>query len=89
MFAEALVSRNIAGHARFALKDILFANSLMNLQNLLIVHHTDCGATHFTNEKIQGVLKNKFPGKEAEIDEIDFGAIEGGEYVLSLLSCCD
>jgi hypothetical protein len=33
----------------------------------------------FTNDKVKGILKERFPGEELEkeIEKVDFGAIEG------------
>jgi carbonic anhydrase len=43
----------------------------------MVIHHTDCGTTHFTNEQVRGVLsqRNEDAAKEAGIEGVDFGAI--------------
>jgi carbonic anhydrase len=43
----------------------------------MIIHHTDCGTTHFTNEGVRAVLTERDAGaaKEAGVEKIDFEAI--------------
>lgn len=43
----------------------------------MIIHHTDCGTTHFTNEGVRQVLceRNGQAAKTAGIESVDFGAI--------------
>ncbi|OKL58115.1 hypothetical protein UA08_06702 [Talaromyces atroroseus] len=78
---EALVFRNIAGHPQSCWKDIatldtflieFFKNS--GLEQLIVVHHTDCGSTVFTNDMIRQGLRKRLP-ESREIAEMDFGAV--------------
>lgn len=43
----------------------------------MIIHHTDCRSTHFTNEKVRSVLKQRDPRAAAEmkVESVDFGAV--------------
>lgn len=39
----------------------------------MIIHHTDCGTTHFTNEQVRGVVITRDP--EAKVENVDYGEI--------------
>ncbi|KAF4637924.1 hypothetical protein G7Y89_g147 [Cudoniella acicularis] len=69
-----LVMRNICGHVNPALNDILALDSFLTIKDILIIHHTDCGASHFTDAGIREDLKKRLPG-HAELDTMGFGAI--------------
>jgi hypothetical protein len=38
--------------------------------------NVDCGLTHNTEDKIRTTLKERFPGEQSAIENIEFGAIE-------------
>lgn len=40
----------------------------------MIIHHTDCGTTHFTNEQVRGVVIARDP--EAKVENVDYGEID-------------
>ncbi|TVY90438.1 Uncharacterized protein LAWI1_G002966 [Lachnellula willkommii] len=69
-----LVMRNICGHIEPALNDILALDSFLSLKEIMIIHHTDCGAFHFTDSLIKDVLKKRLPGHAGSIDDMAFGA---------------
>lgn len=82
--AEALVARNAGGHVRRAIPDILALDSLVNLQNLFVIHHTDCGTTHFQDNKIQAILKDRVPEKAEDIGKMEFGMIKEYDQSVAL-----
>jgi carbonic anhydrase len=43
----------------------------------VIIHHTDCGTTHFTNELVRSALlaRNVEAAEAAGVADVDFGAI--------------
>ena len=51
---------------------------------MLVIHHTDCGATHTTNEKVRSFLKERDPEHAAHIDATDFGEITDGDHDAAL-----
>ncbi|MCJ1278805.1 hypothetical protein MMC21_006623 [Puttea exsequens] len=72
---EAIVIRNACGHVAPALDSILALDVLLGgFAEAMIVHHTDCGASHYTNEMIRGALKGRV-GDGYGVDEMDFGAV--------------
>lgn len=70
-----IVVRVAGGNVRHALRDILILDSVVALEEIAIVHHTDCGTSHFTNESLREQIKGRVD-KAAwpEVDSIDFGA---------------
>ncbi|OCK85754.1 carbonic anhydrase [Lepidopterella palustris CBS 459.81] len=72
---DALVIRNICGHLAPALADIAGLDAFIGFNEIMVVHHTDCGATHFTNEMLRDTLKKRLPEHEANVDAMTFGAI--------------
>ncbi len=76
METEVLVHRNAGGNVRHAIRDILALDLLFSLDELAIVHHTDCGTLTFTNDKVREGLKARVTNKAhwPEIDSINWGA---------------
>ena len=72
---EVGVIRNGGGNVRHALRDIIVMDQLLGLEELAIIHHTDCGTLNFTEEQMRAGLKTRVD--EAHWDEVDkmvFGA---------------
>ncbi|KAM7196553.1 Carbonic anhydrase [Rhypophila sp. PSN 637] len=75
---EIVVHRNAGGNARNALRDITVFDSLFGgIDEIAVVHHTDCGALRFTEESIaSGVKARVDPSHWHEVDALHpFGAI--------------
>ncbi|KAH6885436.1 carbonic anhydrase [Thelonectria olida] len=68
---EVGVHRNAGGNIRDALRDISILDSLFSLKEICIIHHTDCGTTHVTEESVRSYMK-EYVGKEhwAEVDKM-------------------
>ncbi|CCT70680.1 uncharacterized protein FFUJ_06670 [Fusarium fujikuroi IMI 58289] len=70
-----MVSRNAGGNVRFAVRDILLLDTRFVIDELVVVHHTDCGSTMFTNEWMRDTVKARVGESHwEEIDKIDWGA---------------
>ena len=52
---RVIVFRNAGGHVRLALEDIVVIDALIGqgMKELLIVHHTDCGCSHFRATEVK------------------------------------
>jgi carbonic anhydrase len=70
---EAIALRTVGGRVEPQLPGIIALETNINFKEIAIVHHTDCGATIFTTEKVSNVLKERAPGRESEIAEMKFG----------------
>ncbi|KAF5585742.1 carbonate dehydratase [Fusarium pseudoanthophilum] len=70
-----MVSRNAGGNIRFAVRDIILLDTRFVIDELVVVHHTDCGSTMFTNEWMRDTIKARVSESHwEEIDTIDWGA---------------
>ncbi|KAJ4176156.1 hypothetical protein NW759_017136 [Fusarium solani] len=70
-----MVSRNAGGNIRFAARDILLLDTAFGIDEVVIVHHTDCGSLKFTNEELRERVKARVDKAHwEEIEDIDWGA---------------
>jgi carbonic anhydrase len=73
---EAGVIRNAGGQVKPVLRDILIADFLLGIREIVLVHHTDCGTTKYRDEQIRASLKERLPDHAKEIDGMDFGGVK-------------
>jgi len=72
---EAVVVRNVAGHVAPNLLDAVALDvAVGGLKEVMVIHHTDCGALHFKNDDIRQVLRGRV-GDQSEVLQKSFGAI--------------
>ncbi|KAH7006804.1 carbonic anhydrase [Ilyonectria destructans] len=72
---EVAVHRNAGGNIRDALRDINILDTLVKLKEILIIHHTDCGTLHVTEEQIRAHLKTYVDEDNwDDITKMNFGA---------------
>ncbi len=73
---EVVVHRNAGGNIRHAIRDVLILDMLVKLDEIAIVHHTDCGMLRFTDEQLRTTLKEQVDEEHwAEIEQMEIGAI--------------
>ncbi|KAH8705617.1 hypothetical protein BGW36DRAFT_435504 [Talaromyces proteolyticus] len=72
MFTEALVSRNAGGHVK--LDEVLILDDFLGLREIMVVQHTDCGATHFDIPKFHQTLKRRV-SEDLDLENNNFGFI--------------
>ncbi|KAK6606219.1 carbonic anhydrase [Botrytis cinerea] len=72
-FAEAAIIRNAGGRARSALPSLLALDTLGNTGTIVVIHHTDCGMSHYSESEFQDRSKTKHP--EIDLHGEEFGAI--------------
>lgn len=80
--AREIVSiRNAGGHTRHIVHDIASFDTLLGIDDIIVVHHTDCGLTRVTNETIRDRLREYVEEGENEdklkydLEKFDFGAM--------------
>ncbi|KAG9255591.1 carbonic anhydrase [Emericellopsis atlantica] len=54
---EAHVIRNGGGRVPDALRSIICSQQLLETREIIIVHHTDCGFTHFNEEELRSKIR--------------------------------
>lgn len=70
---EALAIRSVGGRIKPQIPGILALDTLLNFQELVIIHHTDCGGTYFTKDSVASTLKERVPDSSDAIDKMQFG----------------
>ncbi|KAG0645351.1 hypothetical protein D0Z07_9031 [Hyphodiscus hymeniophilus] len=71
----AIIFRNVGGHVTPCINDLLALDVFLTLTDILIIHHTDCGTTHFRDPAIRAGLTARLPERAGEIESMDFGAV--------------
>ncbi|MCJ1391746.1 hypothetical protein MMC18_004611 [Xylographa bjoerkii] len=81
---EASVIRNVAGRAKSALTEVMAITELAPIKDIMLVHHSDCGATHFTEESMKKLVAARVSGHDEELQSMYFGEIVGGDIERSV-----
>src|SRR6266851_470139 len=67
---DAHVIRNAGGRAsEDALRSLTISEQLLGTNEVVVIHHTDCGMLTFSNEDLRNKLKQEL---NADADDIDF-----------------
>lgn len=74
---EAVVLRNAGSNVKAALPSLIAIDSVVGLQEIMIINHTDCGALGFRDDSIKSTLYGRAPSMENEINAMKFGEITG------------
>ena len=72
---DAHVIRNAGGRASDdALRSVILSTRLLGTQQVLVIHHTDCGMLTFTNDDVRAKLQAE-TGKDVDIDFLPFSDV--------------
>lgn len=82
---EAAIIRNAGGRARPALPSLLALDTLGNTGTIVVIHHTDCGMSHYSESEFQDRSKTKHP--EIDLHGEELGAIV--ELVFPISGSCE
>ncbi|MCJ1384035.1 hypothetical protein MMC17_007151 [Xylographa soralifera] len=82
--AEASIIRNVAGRPKLSLTDIVTITELAPITDIMLLHHSDCGATHFTEESLKKQVRARVSGHDEELEAMYFGEIVGGDLERSV-----
>ncbi|OQV02157.1 hypothetical protein CLAIMM_07397 [Cladophialophora immunda] len=74
---EVVVCRVAGGNAQHAVNSLLAIDTILNFTDVIIVQHTNCGATMYKDDAVKEELLKRAPGLEAEINSTEFYAIKG------------
>ncbi|GAM39392.1 hypothetical protein TCE0_034f10904 [Talaromyces pinophilus] len=74
---EVLIVRNSGARARPALANLVALDDMLNVENVLVIGHTDCGARNFNEGAIRARLMKRAPEYKDEIERMQFGKILG------------
>src|SRR3954462_10742937 len=73
---DAHVSRNAGGRAADALRSLVISQRLLGTQEVLVVHHTDCGMLTFDNPTLYGICREDLGADASDIDFLPFSDLE-------------
>jgi carbonic anhydrase len=73
---DAHVIRNAGGRAADALRSLVISQQLLGTNEVIVVHHTDCGMLTFDNATLQGICLERLGADASEIDFLPFGDLE-------------
>src|ERR671911_2836042 len=73
---DAHVIRNAGGRAADALRSLVISQRLLGTQEVLVVHHTDCGMLTFDNPTLYGICQADLGADASDIDFLPFGDLE-------------
>ena len=48
---------------------------MFGIKQVMVVHHTDCGMTHFTDHGLHAKLHSLFPHDQSAVDQLVVGTI--------------
>ena len=73
---DAHVIRNAGGRAADALRSLVISQRLLGTQEVIVVHHTDCGMLTFDNATLQGICREQLDADASDIDFLPFSNLE-------------
>ena len=73
---DAHVIRNAGGRAADALRSLVISQQLLGTNEVIVLHHTDCGMLTFENATLQGICRERLGVDATDIDFLPFGDLE-------------
>ncbi|KAH9206827.1 carbonic anhydrase [Leptodontidium sp. 2 PMI_412] len=74
---KATMVRNAGGRVLDAIRTLAILQTIGNPGTIVVMHHTDCGMTHFHDDAIKKALIEVAPGEKESIEGSKFGEIAG------------
>lgn len=70
---DAHVIRNAGGRASDdALRSLVISQELLGTEEVLVIHHTDCGMLTFTNDQLREKLREKYGRDPGNVNYLPF-----------------
>jgi carbonic anhydrase len=73
---DAHIIRNAGGRAQEALRSLVISERLLGTNEIVIIHHTNCGMLTFTNAQLQAKVKQDLGADASHIDFLPFTDVE-------------
>jgi carbonic anhydrase len=73
---DAHVIRNAGGRVRDALRSLVISQRLLGTNEIVVIHHTDCGMLTFTNPDLHAKVKQDLGADASHIDFLPFTDVE-------------
>ncbi|GFG25375.1 uncharacterized protein Mb1315 [Aspergillus udagawae] len=73
---DAHVIRNAGGRASEALRSLIISQRLLGTEEVVIIHHTDCGMLTFSDGDIRAKIKEELGEDASDIEFLPFKDLE-------------
>lgn len=73
---DAHVIRNAGGRAQDALRSLVISQRLLGTNEVMVIHHADCGMLTFTNDELRAKVRDDLGADDAGIDYLPFSDVE-------------
>lgn len=73
---DAHVIRNAGGRAVDAIRSLVISQRLLGTEEVIVVHHTDCGMVTFDNPTLHGICQEQLGADASDIDFLPFTDLE-------------
>jgi carbonic anhydrase len=85
---DAHIIRNAGGRAQDALRSLVISQRLLGTNEIVVIHHTECGSLTFSNRDLHDKVKQELGADASDIDFLPFRDLEESvrEDVAFLLS---
>ncbi|KAK0247895.1 hypothetical protein B0A54_16651 [Friedmanniomyces endolithicus] len=74
---KATMVRNAGGRVFDALRTLAVLQTIGSPGTIVVMHHTDCGVTHYHDSQIREALSELAPTDKTAIEATNFGEIKG------------
>ncbi|TVY54111.1 Uncharacterized protein LCER1_G007010 [Lachnellula cervina] len=75
---KATMIRNAGGRVFDAIRTLAVLQTIGNPATIVVIHHTDCGMTHFYDDDVKKALFKLSPEEKVAIEDMKFGEIKEG-----------
>lgn len=73
---DAHVIRNAGGRAVDAIRSLVISQRLLGTEEVIVIHHTDCGMLTFDNDTLRGIVRERLGADASDIDFLPFSDVE-------------
>lgn len=73
---DAHVIRNAGGRTQEALRSLVISQRLLGTDEVMVIHHADCGMLTFANEELHAKLRQDLGADDGGIDYLPFSDVE-------------
>ncbi|TVY24492.1 Uncharacterized protein LHYA1_G007078 [Lachnellula hyalina] len=73
---KATMVRTAGGRAFDAIRTLAVLQTIGNPTTIVVMHHTDCGMTHFHDDAVKKALIEQSPSEKVAIEGMKFGEIK-------------
>ena len=73
---DAHVISNAGGRAKDALRSLVISQRLLGTNEVVVIHHTDCGMLTFQNDDLYAKCEQDLGADASDIDFLPFGDLE-------------